>query len=126
MGSKYKAICNSCQHQFNLVKGGGWTWYQKICNACGQELRVPRKGPEDFESGLTMTHQDLAKHLADSSKWSRRGGSFDNAELNMLSEMTSTCDCGGSMISEMSPDISYRCPRCKGININLGEYVLFD
>ena len=126
MGSKYKTTCNLCHHQFELKKGGGWTWYQKICNACGKELRVPRKAPEDAELGTTMTHEDLLKHLIDSSKWSRRGGNFEQAELDMLIEMTAACDCGGEMISEMNPEIVYRCPSCKSPNLKLGEYILFD
>jgi Zn finger protein HypA/HybF involved in hydrogenase expression len=126
MGSKYQTTCNLCHHQFELKKGGGWNWYQKICNTCGKELRVPRKAPEDAELGTTMTHEDLVKHLIDSSKWSRRGGNFEQAELDMLIEMTAACDCGGEMISEMNPEIVYRCPSCKSPNLKLGEYILFD
>jgi Zn finger protein HypA/HybF involved in hydrogenase expression len=126
MGSKYKTTCNSCHYQFELKKGGGWNWYQKICNTCGKELRVPRKAPEDAELGTTMTHEDLVKHLIDSSKWSRRGVNFEQAELDMLIEMTAACDCGGEMISEMNPEIVYRCPSCKSPNLKLGEYILFD
>jgi len=126
MGSKHKTTCNSCHHQFELRKGGGWIWYQKICNACGKELRVPRKAPEDAELGVTMTYEDLAKHLNNSSKWSRRGGQFEQAELDMLLKMTKTCDCGGEMINEINPKIVYRCPSCKSPDLKFGEYVLFD
>ena len=40
--------------------------------------------------------------------------------------MTSVCTCGGVMISEMSNDVVYRCPKCKSPDLELGEYILFD
>ncbi len=126
MGSNYKTTCNSCHHQFELRKGGSWTSYQKICNACGKELRVPRKAPEDAKLGVTMTHQDLVKHLNDSSKWSRRGGNFEQAEFDMLNQITATCDCGGEMIGEINSEVIYRCPSCKSPDLKLGDFILFD
>lgn len=126
MGSKYKTKCRSCNYQFELSKGGGWTWYQKICSDCGKELRVPRNAPLGAEVGIALTNLDLAKHLSDSTKWSRRGGKFEKFEIDMLNEMTSTCACGGDMICEMNPNIIYRCPSCKSSDLQLGDYVLFD
>ncbi len=125
MGRKYTAKCSSCMHQFQLVKGGGSTWYQKICNVCGKELRVPRNPPFGSEVGVTMTYLDLVKHLNDRSKWTRHG-KYEQAELDILHQITAGCDCGGSMISETNPEIVYRCPNCKSHNLLLGEYVLFD
>ena len=90
-------------------------------------MKVPRQGPEDCQDGVTLTYLELAKHLADGpSKWSRRGGSFDEVERKMLNEMTSVCACGGAMIGEMSKEVVYRCPKCKSLDLELGEYVLFD
>jgi hypothetical protein len=87
---------------------------------------VPKNAPEDAELGVTMTHQDLVKHLGDSSKWSRRGGKFDEVEFRMIAEMTSLCKCGGSMISELNAEIVYLCPNCKSADLRLGEYRIFD
>jgi len=127
MGSKYKSTCNVCNHHFELIKGGGWNWYQKVCNTCGRDMKVPRKGPVNFEDGVTLSYLELAQHLANGpSTWSRQGGRFDEIERTMLDEMTSACFCGGSMISEMSPEIVYRCPNCKSPDLNLAEYMLFD
>lgn len=127
MGTRYDAMCKSCNHEFELVKGGGFNWYQKICNTCGQDMRVPRKGPEVFQDGITLTYLELAKHLADGpSMWSRRGGRLDDVERKILDEMTSVCSCGGAMISETSKDATYRCPKCKSPDLDLGNYVLFD
>lgn len=90
-------------------------------------MKVPRKGPVNFEDGVTLSYLELAKHLANGpSTWSRQGGRFDEIETKMLDEMTSVCSCGGSMINEMSSEIAYLCPNCKSSDLNLGEYVLFD
>jgi Zn finger protein HypA/HybF involved in hydrogenase expression len=127
MGSRYEATCQNCHHAFILTKGGGWLWYQKVCNTCGKDMKVPRQGPEGCEDGVTMTYLQLVKHLADGpSKWSRRGGTFDEIERKMLNEMTSVCTCGGAMISESSKDVIYRCPECKSDDLDLGDYTLFD
>lgn len=127
MGARYNATCNNCHYEFKLSKGGGWLWIQKVCNACGMDMKVPRQGPEDCRVGVTMTYLELVKHLADGpSKWSRRGGSFDEVERKMLNEITSVCVCGGSMIGETSKDVVYRCPQCKSPELNLEEDVIFD
>jgi hypothetical protein len=34
-------------------------WYQKICNQCDAEVRVPRNGPVDFVDGVTLTYLEL-------------------------------------------------------------------
>lgn len=127
MGTRYETICNNCHHEFQLVKGGGWNWYQKVCNTCGKDVKIPRKGPEDFEDGKTMSYMDLLSHLAAGpSKWSRKGGAFDADERKILDEMTSFCSCGGAMINEISKNIVYRCPKCKSHDLSLGDYILFD
>jgi hypothetical protein len=76
---------------------------------------------------LTLTYLELVKHLADGpSKWTRKGGTFDEVERKMLDEMTSVCACGGAMISEMSQYVVYRCPECKSPDLELGNHILFD
>lgn len=127
MGKKYNSKCNNCHHEFKLLKGGGWLWWQKVCKTCGNDMKIPRQGPEDCEDGVTLTYLELVKHLADGpSKWSRKGGTFDEIECKILDEMTSVCQCGGAMINEMSKEVIYRCPECKSHNIELGECILFD
>ena len=127
MGTRYETTCKNCHHKFELVKGGGWHWYQKVCNACGKDMKIPRQGPEDCQNGVTLTYIELVKHLANGpSSWSRNGGAFDEIERKMLDEMTSVCACGGAMISEMNKDVVYRCPQCKSLDLDLGGYVLFD
>lgn len=126
MGSRYKTICNNCQHSFELVKGGGWIWYQKVCDTCGSCMKVPRQGPVDFVDGQQMTYLDMVKHLADSSKWSRKGGKFDSDETKLLNEITTVCTCGGTLIPEWDEAVKYRCPECKSPDLELGEEILFD
>ena len=127
MGTRYEATCKNCHQEFELVKGGGFNWYQKVCTTCGQDMKIPRKGPEIFEDGVTLSYLDLVKHLADGpSKWSRKGGALDLEERKMLDEMTSICSCGGAMTSETSKDVVYRCPKCKSPDLELGNYILFD
>lgn len=126
MGSKYKACCNGCGHEFTLCKGGGMSWYQKICNLCDAEVRVPRHGPVDFVDGVTLTYVELLKHLSNPLGWSRKGGRFDEVESKMLSEMTSTCGCGGELIPDWDKRIQYRCPKCKCQDLDLQMEVLYD
>jgi hypothetical protein len=109
------------------VKGGGFNWYQKICDACGTHIRIPRQGPIEFQDGVTLTYLELVKHLADEPcNWSRKGGKFEEVERKMLDEMTSECSCGGQMVSETSKNVVYKCPNCKSPDLELGEYMLFD
>jgi hypothetical protein len=127
MGMRYETTCRNCHHEFELVKGGGWLWHQKVCNTCGKDMKIPRQAPIDCQDGVTLSYLELVKHLADgASKWSRKGGTFDEDEHKMLDEMTSVCACGGGMISEMSKEVVYRCPKCKSPDLELGEYILFD
>ncbi len=126
MGRRYLALCSDCDHKFSLNKGGGWTWYQKICNQCGLELRVPRNGPEIFEENKTLTREELSIHLQSPQNWSRRGGKFDEKELKILAEMISECKCGGEFIPEWDQKIVYRCPICKSKNLALDDEILFD
>jgi len=127
MGTRYQTICNSCRYEFELVKGGGWLWHQKVCCLCGKDVKVPRQGPIDFQDGVSLSYIELAKHLANGpSKWSRKGGTFDSEERKMLDDMTSICICGGTLVSELSHEVVYRCPQCKSPKLDLGEYILFD
>lgn len=126
MGSKYKACCCDCGHEFTLYKGGGMAWYQKICNQCDAEVRVPRNGPVDFIDGVTLTYVELLKHLSNPAGWSRRGGRFDAVESKMLSDMTSACGCGGELIPEWDKRVKYRCPSCKSDRLDLKMEVLYD
>lgn len=90
-------------------------------------MKIPRQAPIDCQDGVTLTYLELVKHLADGpSKWSRKGGTFNNVERKMLNEMTSACSCGGAMIGEMSKDVIYRCPECKSPDLNLEEDAIFD
>lgn len=125
MGSRYEAACRNCQHQFELTKGGGWAWYQKVCNICGDCIKVPRNAPPDF-SGTEMTAEDMAKHLANPGGWSRNGGRFDDTEKAMLEKMTSMCACGGQMIPEWDEKVKHRCPKCQNCDLELDKEVLFD
>ena len=111
MGSRYKAICKGCQHQFELTKGGGWTWYSKVCNTCGSCIKVPRNGPNWFV-GSEMSVEDMVKHLATPEGWSRNGGRFDAAEKEMLNAITGECNCGGQRIPEWDASFKHRCPKC--------------
>jgi len=125
MGSRYKAICKGCRHQFELTKGGGWAWYQKICNVCGSCMKVPRNGPSWF-NGDVMSIEDMIKHLATPEGWSRNGGRFDPIEKEMLDGMTAVCSCGGQMVSEWDPSIKHRCPDCRSSDLELNGEILFD
>lgn len=126
MGSRYRAICKGCNHQFSLTKGGGWVWYQKVCDTCGSCMAIPRQGPIDFVDGQQMTYLDMIKHLADSSNWSRKGGKFDAVESKMLDEITAVCTCGGKLVQEWDKAVKYRCPECKSPDLELGDEILFD
>lgn len=125
MGARYKATCKSCHYQFELTKGGGWTWYQKVCNDCGSCIKVPRNGPSWFPEG-EMSVEDMAKHLATPEGWSRNGGRFDATEREMLDKMTSVCACGGQMIPEWDDSVQHRCPKCRSSDFDLNGEVLFD
>jgi len=63
MGSRYKTICKNCHHQFSLSKGGGWTWYEKVCDTCGSCMAVPRQGPEEFVDGQQLTYLEIVNTL---------------------------------------------------------------
>jgi Zn finger protein HypA/HybF involved in hydrogenase expression len=126
MGSRFQTTCRSCHHQFNLTKGGGMKWYQKVCDTCGSCTAIPRNGPEIFEDGVQMTYLEMVKHLADPTKWSRKGGKFDADELKLLDEITSVCSCGGKLLPEWNEAVKYRCPECKSPDLELGDEILFD
>lgn len=126
MGSRFQAICNGCNHSFSLEKGGGMKWYQKVCDTCGSCMSIPRQGPENFIDGQQMTYLEIVKHLSDPSKWSRRGGRFDDVERKMLDDMTSVCSCGGNLLPEWHSAVKYRCPKCKSPDLDLGDEILFD
>lgn len=126
MGSRYKATCKNCYHQFSLNKGGGWTWYQKVCDTCGSCMAVPRQGPEEFVDGHQMNYLDMVKHLSDSTKWSRKGGKFDADEAKLLDEITAVCACGGKLVPEWDKSVKYRCPKCKSPDLELEDELLFD
>jgi predicted Zn-ribbon and HTH transcriptional regulator len=114
VGTKYQTTCNDCKHEFLLTEGGGWSWYQKICDACGRCLNVPRKAPKDFDG--TMTREQIVHHLANSAKWSHRGGTFEPSETAIIEELTAHCQCGGSWIPEWKKPVR-RCPACKSTSI---------
>ena len=125
MGTEYHATCKECSHQFTLKKGGGFTWYQKVCDACGTCIDVPRKGPEAFDG--TMSREQLIDHLANAAGWSRRGGAFEPSELTIIDEITGRCSCGGNMVPEWQEGAYYRCPKCKGMRLALiGGGIAYD
>jgi len=125
VGSKYRATCKACHHNFELIKGGGWSWYQKVCNACGICTKIPRNGPSWFV-GNQMSAEDMARHLATPEEWSRSGGRFDRAEKEMLNAMTAICICGGEMIPEWDSSSKHRCPECRSGDLELNDEILFD
>lgn len=89
-------------------------------------MAVPRQGPEEFVDGQQMTYLEIVKHLADSTKWSRKGGKFDADETKMLAEITAVCTCGGRLVPEWDKSVKYRCPKCKSPDLQLGDEILFD
>lgn len=125
MGIKHLTKCLSCAHEFCLFMGGGMSWYQKVCNACGNCLNVPRLGPAGFNA--TMNREQLIQHLDDRKGWSRRGGTFEPSERAIIDELTGTCGCGGKMLPEWSKDVIYRCPACQGYRLCLSDSgILYD
>lgn len=125
MGTKHQAKCLTRSHEFTLSKGGGVSWYQKVCADCGCIQSVPRKAPVDFEG--TMSRDQLIHHLANRKAWSKNGGLFEPSELAIIDELTDSCDCGGKMLLEWDKDVSYRCPECKGYLFDLDGYgILYD
>jgi len=125
VGTEYQATCKGCNHSFALKKGGGFAWYQKVCDTCGTCISVPRNGPEGFEG--TMSREQLVHHLATPAGWSRRGGAFEPSERAIIDELTAQCDCGGRMVPEWQEGAYYRCPNCKGIKLTIiGEGILYD
>ncbi len=117
MGIEYYAVCQECLYEFILKKGGGMNWYQKVCNACGNIVDVPRMAPENVDGA--MTKAQLIKHLSDRSGWSRKGGSFEPLELDIIEELTRECPCGGDLIRESLSGAYYRCPKCKGVILKI-------
>lgn len=126
MGSRYQCQCLDCQYKFTLIKGGGWTWFQKVCAVCGVSKNIPRKGPANFVEGKTLTSEELLHHINTPSLWSRHGGAFDYDENKVIYELTSTCECGGELIPEWDSRILYRCPHRRSEKINLTKDLLFD
>jgi len=125
MGTKYQAKCLACLHEFTLTKGGGMSWYQKVCSDCGCTQSVPRNAPLNFDG--MMDRAQLIQHLANSKAWSKNGGRFEPSELAIIDELTSSCQCGGKMLPEWDNDVIYRCPDCKGYMLQLDSYgVIFD
>lgn len=117
MGKKYQAKCLNCSNEFTVMKGGGMSWYQKVCDTCGNCISVPRKAPVNFEG--TMDRAQLIHHIANGSAWSRNGGRFEPSELAIIEELTSQCECGGRMVPEWEDGAYYRCPECKGYKLKL-------
>ena len=125
MGTKHQAKCLTCSHEFTLHKGGGMSWYQKICCDCGSALSVPRKAPVDFDG--TMRKEQLIKYLADRKSWSKNRSRFEPSELAIVDELTDSCECGGKMPPEWDKDVIYRCPECKCYILQLDGYgILYD
>lgn|GEM_PF-2148203 len=114
MGTKYQTICNDCEHQFLLTVGGGWSWYQKVCDACGYCLKVPRQAPEDFD--VTMNREQIMHLLGTPALWSRRGSKFEPLETEIIEKLTARCKCGGKMIAEWKKP-THRCPACNSTSL---------
>jgi Zn finger protein HypA/HybF involved in hydrogenase expression len=89
-------------------------------------MGVPRQGPVDFVDGLQMNYLEMVTHLADNSKWSRKGGKFDADETRLLEEITAVCQCGGKLLPEWDRAVKYRCPECKSSDLEFGDEILFD
>lgn len=117
MGKQYEVKCLDCADEFTLRKGGGMKWYQKVCDTCGNCIRVPRNGPKNFE--CIMDRAQLIQYLADSSGWSRNGGKFALSERAIIEELTSQCGCGGHMVPEWNEEALYRCPECRSYRLEL-------
>ncbi len=99
MGSEYKTTCRKCGHRFILHSGGGVTFEQLRCEACGRATAVLINGD----------------HVVDPSSeagWARR-----------MESKAGKCKCGGQFKLDAKP----RCPKCRSLELDMKETgMLYD
>jgi len=117
MSIEYFAKCNNCFFKFILHKGGGYTAYQNVCAECGSSFSLPRKGPIGHE--LPFTEGEIVDYLKDKSKWTKDGRVFTQTEVNIIRNITGVCSCGGEMVPDYDERVTYRCPKCKSLDLSL-------
>jgi len=48
MGCQYPVKCNCCDHEFEVMEGGGFLFHLLHCNHCGKEKRMSLEESEKF------------------------------------------------------------------------------
>lgn len=125
MGVGYFAQCLRCNNSFNFIKGGGFAYYQMICDCCGFINSAPRYKP--YTNVKSMTEFEIKSYLINKKLWVKDGLRFSSKELKILNKLLGKCSCGGVMLPEWDKDVKYRCPTCRSYEFKiLGGDITFD
>lgn len=101
MGSVNTATCNDCGHTFRVSGGGGFLFYELRCEKCGASKQI--------------RHDEVNIEVSDAKSGM---GKHDRSEIERLA---GSCRCGGRFTFDAKP----RCPKCKSVDIEVGEPTLF-
>lgn len=110
MTTWYLGVC-LCGQKLEIPQGGGWTFIQMVCDACGSFRDFPRYLQRDAPE---MDEAAILSMLAEGRhKWPRGGRSPTDREAAILDRLTRPCPCTGRFVKEYENGAAYRCPACK-------------
>jgi hypothetical protein len=116
MGQLFECQCQDCSTTFRVGWGGGISFEELRCNACGDTVGVPRLHIKD--PGKQYPHREAWRAI----RRSMNENGFEKAEYErQVQAFLPPCDfCGGAYEFHAPP----RCPKCRSTRLEKGKLVL--
>jgi hypothetical protein len=116
MGQLYDCRCQDCAAAFRAGWGGGLSFEELRCNACGDTVAVPRIHIEN--PGTQYPHREAWLAIQRSIK---EHGFDKSAYERQVQAFLPPCDFCGGAYEFRAPA---RCPKCRSTRIEKGALVL--
>jgi hypothetical protein len=63
MGSSFDCWCNDCDHKFQVVQGGGFSFVHLCCDGCGNTKSLPRYAPRTCPKPVVSPIKKLSQAI---------------------------------------------------------------
>ena len=156
MGSSFDCWCNDCDHKFQVVQGGGFSFVHLCCDGCGNTKSLPRYAPRTCPKPVVSPIKKLSQAIGnltaggpgssnqvpdltedqlrayferhDQQPWVRQGDSWRDGEWQTLISFLGSCSCGGHWVEPKVPSgsVLHELHRCPKCRSRSFKYIYPD
>jgi hypothetical protein len=122
VGQVIRTSCLECGEQFEMSRGGGFTFHQLGCDRCGRTTAVSLAALGDLHLRyLAGLPTPFAVSASDTVSETAKAEPISEEEYQReVEKIAGKCSCGGEFTFAAPP----RCPRCRSTRLAKGTIVI--